>query len=40
MSKLEDEFVNDPVNPDRATNQLQVSVGRIVEDEIIAVELG
>lgn len=39
MSKAEDEFINNPVNANCAADEFQVRVIRVVENEMIQVEL-
>lgn len=39
MGEHEDELVDNSINSDRTTNELEARVGRIVEDEIVAVEI-
>lgn len=39
MCELVEEFIDDSVNPDRATNQFQLSVLGILEDEVVLVEV-
>lgn len=40
MCELEDELIDDAIDTDGSTDQLQVCVCRVVEDEVVAVEFG
>lgn len=39
MCEREDELVNDAIDGDGAADELEVGVGRIVEDEVLSVEI-
>lgn len=39
VGELEDEFINDAIDPDGAADQLQLGVCRVTEDEAVAVEI-
>jgi hypothetical protein len=38
MRKFEDELINHAVDANRPTDELQVCISRVVEDEVVAVE--
>ena len=38
MCKFEDEFVNHTIDANRATDKLEISIRRIVEDEVVPIE--
>jgi hypothetical protein len=38
MREFEDKLINHAVDANRPADKLQVSVGRVVEDEVVAVE--
>lgn len=38
MRELEDEFINHTIDPERSTDQFEVSVCRVVEDEVVPIE--
>ena len=38
MCKFEDELVNHTIDANRATDKLQISIRRIVEDEVVPIE--
>lgn len=40
MGELEDEFINDTINPDGPADQLQFGIRRVAKDEAVAVEIG
>jgi len=38
MREFEDELINHAVDANRPADELQVCIGRVIEDEIVAVE--
>lgn len=39
MRELEDELVYDTINAHRATDELELSVGRVVKDKVVPVKV-